>query len=942
MKNSLFIFFVILTSFFVRSQVSSYTFGTSTGTYTPIVGGVNNNNFTSWSNASYTGTLPNTTAGFLDDNVSASLLPIGFNFIYNGTTYTNFGICTNGWISLGALPTNSYSPLSTGTSNNVISAMGADLIGRGSFLANRSSGSAVITITGGDISLISVGDKVIGTGIPVGATVLSKTATTVTISANATSNGTSFHFRFSSSNFGIRYETIGTTPNRTLVVQWTGWQRYTTTGVFGELYNFQIRLNETTNTINVVYNIQGPTSATATTFQIGLRGSLNADFNNRLTTTNWSSTTTGTLNSSTVTLSNTVKPTSGLTYTWTPPVVPVCSGTPNPGNTLSSSATVTAPSGTVNLSLQNATTGTGVTYQWQLSTTSSTTGFSNISGSTLSTYTPTVTTNTWFRCLVTCSGNVGTSTATQITLSYCTPTATTDDNTGLTFVGFNTISNTTSSTSAYSDFTSQSTSLDQGGLYSLTTRVNTDGAFTANVKAWIDWNTNLIFDVSEEYDLGSANNTADGATTLSPLVVAIGSSQAAGNYRMRIRATYNVLPTACGNQNYSETEDYTIVVVVSPPCTGTPVPGNTVSSSLTTAPNGTVNLSLQNATTGIGVTYVWESSPDNLTWTIFGSSSATQTSPSITSPTWFRATVTCSGNSGISTPIQITLSYCTYNITNNDPTGITSVTFGTISNTSIGGPSYSDFTTQSTTVEQGGIYQLNVNVNTDGNWTVNTKVWIDWNQNYEFEVGEEYSLGSALNTTNGITSLSPLNITVPSGATLGDTRMRIVSVEASDPAPLACGTQLYGEAEDYKLTITPPTGLPVELLYFEGFGYQHYNSLKWSTASEHNSDYFLLERSVDGEQWDYVGATKATGNSTQVVDYLYVDNFRFNGFVYYKLNQFDFDGMFKTYGPISINNTHTNKKVVKYINILGQEVSSETNGFIFEVYEDGTMRKIIR
>ena len=707
MKNSLLIFFILLTRFFVRSQVSSYTFGTSTGTYTPIVGGSNYDNFTSWSNAN-----------FLDDNNSTALVSIGFNFIYNGTTYTQFAVNTNGFITLGALPTNSYCPLGSGTvggfsytagaSNNVISAMGTDLIGRGSLKANRSPNSTVITITGGDISQILVGDKVSGTGIPAGATVVSKTVNTVTISAPTNNTtGTGFHFRFSRSTFGIRFQTIGTSPNRTLVVQWTGWQRYTT-GVggemFGELYNFQIRLNETTNAINVVYNIQGPTSATpvppATTFQVGLRGSSNTDFNNRTTTTNWASTTAGTLNSSTVTLSSAVKPTSGLTYTWTPPVIPVCSGTPNPGNTLS--------------------------------------------------------------------------------------------------------------------------------------------------------------------------------------------------------------------------------------------------SSLTSPPNGTVNLSLQNTTTGTGVTYVWESSPDNSTWTTFGSSSSTQTSPLITSPTWFRSTVTCSGNSGISTPIQITLSYCTYNITNNDPTGITSVTFGTILNTSIGGPPYSDFTTQSTTVEQGGIYQLNVNVNTDGNWTVNTKVWIDWNQNYVFEVGEEYSLGSALNTANGITSLSPLNITVPSGATLGDTRMRIVSVESSDLAPLACGTQLYGEAEDYKLTITPPTGLPVELLYFEGFGYQHYNSLKWSTASEHNSDYFLLERSVDGEQWDYVGTTKATGNSTQVIDYLYVDNFRFNGFVYYKLIQFDFDANFKTYGPISINNTHTNKKVMKYINILGQEVSSETKGFIFEVYEDGTTKRIIR
>ena len=689
MKKYIIFLFCFLYSFIGNSQVSSYTFGVSTGTYTPIVGGVNYDNFTSWSNAN-----------FLDDNNSAALESIGFNFVYNGTTYTQFAVNTNGFIRLGALPTNNYLPLSTGTSNNVISAMGADLIGRGSLLANRTSGSAVITITGGDISLISVGDKVSGAGIPSGATVLFKTATTVTISANATSVGTGFHFRFSRSTFGIRFQTIGTSPNRTLVVQWTGWQRYTTSGGFGELYNFQIRLNETTNTINIVYNIQGPTSTTATTFQIGLRGSLITDFNNRTTTTNWSSTTAGTLNTSTVTLSSTVKPTAGLTYTWTPPVIPVCSGTPNPGNTLS--------------------------------------------------------------------------------------------------------------------------------------------------------------------------------------------------------------------------------------------------SSLTSPPNGTVNLSLQNTTIGTGVTYVWESSPDNSTWTTFGSSSATQTSPLITSPTWFRATVTCSGNSGISTPIQITLSYCTYNITNNDPTGITSVTFGTISNTSVGGPAYSNFTTQSTTVEQGGIYQLNVNVNTDGNWTVNTKVWIDWNQNYVFEVGEEYSLGSALNTANGITSLSPLNITVPSGATLGETRMRIVSVESSDPVPLACGTQLYGEAEDYKLLIIPPTGLPVELLYFDGVTYPSFNSLRWSTASEHNSDYFEIERSIDGEIWKVVGSKLASGNSTVVINYSYLDSFDDLVIHYYRLKQVDYDGQYKVYGPIGLDNTKPVKKVVKYINLFGQEVNLDTKGFIFEVYEDGTMKKIIR
>ena len=658
----------LITTLFSFSQVNSYTFGSSSGTYTPITGGSNYDNFTSWSNTV-----------FLDDNNSTALESIGFNFVYNGTTYTKFAVNTNGWISLGALPTNSYLPLSTGTSNNVISAMGNDLIGRGSLLANRTSGSATITITGGDISLISVGDKVSGTGIPAGSTVLSKTATTVTISANATSGGTGFHFRFSRSTFGIRFQTIGTSPNRTLVVQWTGWQRYTTSGAFGELYNFQIRLNETTNVINVVYNIQGPTSATARTFEIGLRGSTNTNFNNRTTTTNWASTTAGTLNTSTVSLSSTVKPASGLTYTWTPSA-----------------------------------------------------------------------------------------------------------------------------------------------------------------------------------------------------------------------------------------------------CSGTPSPGNTISSSSTSPPNGTVGLSLQNNTVGNGVTYQWQSSLDNSTWTNFGTSSSTQTSPLITANVWFRCIVTCSGNSGTSTPIQITISYCTYNITNNDPTGITSVIFGTISNTSVGGPAYTDFTSQSTTIEQSGSYQLNVKVNTDGNWTVNTKVWIDWNQNYEFESSEEYSLGSAINTADGITSLSPLTITVPSGATLGETRMRIVSVESSDPVPLACGTQLYGEAEDYKLSIVAPIGLPIELLSFTGKPYNDDVMLEWSTASEYNNDYFYIERSTDGYKWDKISETDATGNSNQKIEYMTFDTNPTKGIIYYRLTQVDYDGLQETFNTIAVNIINNTECDYQFYDLSGKKIDIST------------------
>ena len=278
-----------------NAQVSTYAFSSSSGTYTPITGGTNFTGFTS-------------TTTYVDDNVSSALEPIGFTFNYNGVNYTQFGYAANGFITLGALPTTSLTAISSGTSNIVISPLNNDLICRGSFLINRTSGSPTVTVTGGDINLISVGDRLTGTGITTGTTVVSKTATTITMSANATTNGTGSHLRFAGPNFGIRYETTGTAPNRVLVVQWTGFQRYTTTGAFGELYNFQIRLEETTNKVNFVYDLQGPSSTTTTTYQVGLRGSSSSDFNNRTSTTTWSGTTAGGTNAATITLSNTVKP----------------------------------------------------------------------------------------------------------------------------------------------------------------------------------------------------------------------------------------------------------------------------------------------------------------------------------------------------------------------------------------------------------------------------------------------------------------------------------------------------------------------------------------------------------------------------------------------------------------------------------------------------------
>ena len=70
--------------------------------------------------------------------------------------------------------------------------------------------------------------------------------------------------------------------------------------------------------------------------------------------------------------------------------------------------------------------------------------------------------------------------------------------------------------------------------------------------------------------------------------------------------------------------------------------------------------------------------------------------------------------------------------------------------------------------------------------------------------------------------------------------------------------------------------------------------LKWSTASEHNSDRFEIERSVDGINWINVGSHRAQGFSNQITEYAFNDVRDCSQFVtYYRIKQFDLNNQFE-------------------------------------------------
>ncbi|MDC1520608.1 M12 family metallo-peptidase, partial [Polaribacter sp.] len=149
-------------------------------------------------------------------------------------------------------------------------------------------------------------------------------------------------------------------------------------------------------------------------------------------------------------------------------------------------------------------------------------------------------------------------------------------------------------------------------------------------------------------------------------------------------------------------------------------------------------------------------------------------------------------------------------------TSTTLVQFNTIDNPSAKPSGYSDYTAIATTVKKGDTHELTINVNTDGNFTVHTVVWIDWNQDCDFlDTGENFDLGDALNTADGATTLSPLSITIPEGASLGSTTMRVSTKYSTDPASCTDAT-FDGEVEDYTVTVEEATAT-IEDFAFSGF-----------------------------------------------------------------------------------------------------------------------------
>lgn len=195
-----------------------------------------------------------------------------------------------------------------------------------------------------------------------------------------------------------------------------------------------------------------------------------------------------------------------------------------------------------------------------------------------------------------------------------------------------------------------------------------------------------------------------------------------------------------------------------------------------------------------------------------------------------------------------------------------------------------------------------VSVATNGGAPPYNYKWTSTNPHVKF--GDDTKPTTTVNINNG---------NAPSGAK----ESGIITVKVND----ACGKKNF-LARPFQ---TNPIALPVVLSSFSAnVNTENKVQLNWATASEKGNDYFTIERSADGKEFNELTRIKGAGNSNNLLRYSYLDKSPLNGNSYYRLIQTDYNGKSQTFKivPVKVNASYlTGFKV--YPNPFGSSFIAE-------------------
>lgn len=194
-------------------------------------------------------------------------------------------------------------------------------------------------------------------------------------------------------------------------------------------------------------------------------------------------------------------------------------------------------------------------------------------------------------------------------------------------------------------------------------------------------------------------------------------------------------------------------------------------------------------------------------------------------------------------------------------------------------------------LDPGTNYTLSIRAGRSGA-AEDVKAWIDFNGNGDFsDAGEE------VYDKQGLTGIS-VSETITTAAFPIQNQilvMRVASDFEGQPTPSHNSTPVYGQIEDYGIYFAS-SGLPVEIISFNAELQNQSVKLNWKTASEINNDFFTIEHSTDGVNFEFLTKVDGSGNTTETINYRTVHKTPSIGTNYYRLSQTDYDGTHKIEG----------------------------------------------
>ncbi len=189
------------------------------------------------------------------------------------------------------------------------------------------------------------------------------------------------------------------------------------------------------------------------------------------------------------------------------------------------------------------------------------------------------------------------------------------------------------------------------------------------------------------------------------------------------------------------------------------------------------------------------------------------------------------------------------------------------------------------------------------------------NSSFNLGSGNDWSYTSCDNATLSGSFSSPAN---SAGAANNAANANIITA-------ISNGNIDYDE---FLGTSSNPSGncleiLPVELGSFEAIKKNQNSLLSWKTLTELNNNYFNIERSADGINYETIGQVDGAGTTNIPQEYTFTDRQPLSGTNYYRLKQVDFDGQFE-YSRVQLVNFEVTTNFVIYPTLVHQQLIIES------------------